>query len=280
MLTIALVAAGCASSNRPGNRIYVSVPDQKMVVLREWPAVGDQEQTLQFLAEYDVSTSKFGLGSKPGSYATPLGWHKIAKKIGGGQPAGMKFKSRNPTGEIVRPDSPGRDPIVSRIIWLTGKESQNRNSYGRYIYIHGTAEERKIGQPASYGCIRMRSRDVIELYNMVWKGDDVFIINKPFNPAAYRKLKSGGRRTIANQEGIRVNPPREESDEAEERTRPATASTSGERSKRISTEDILVPDHLRGAQLVAQAGENPERMPVAPLGDNTITVNERRLFRR
>ena len=74
------------------------------------------------------------------------------------------------TGEILVPDAPGRDPIVTRILWLRGREAQNANAYGRYIYIHGTPEERNIGTPASYGCIRMRSRDVIQLYDIVGCG--------------------------------------------------------------------------------------------------------------
>jgi lipoprotein-anchoring transpeptidase ErfK/SrfK len=114
-----------------------------------------------------------------GSNGTPLGKHEVAKKIGGGQPSGMKFKSRRPTGEIVPPNAPGRDPIVSRILWLTGLERSNRNSYSRCIYIHGTAEEWRIGTPASYGCIRMRSKDVIQLYNTVGEGAAVDIRDCP-----------------------------------------------------------------------------------------------------
>ena len=122
------------------------------------------------IARYDVSTSKFGIGDRPGSFATPLGAMEIAKKIGGGQPSGMKFHGRRPTGEIVAPNAPGRDPIVSRILWLRGLQFQNALAFSRAIYIHGTAEESKIGVPASYGCIRMRSRDVIQLYDILGLG--------------------------------------------------------------------------------------------------------------
>jgi hypothetical protein len=138
------------------------------------------------IARYDVSTSKFGLGDRPGSYATPLGTMQVAQKIGGGQPSGMKFKSRRPTGEIVRPDAPGRDPIVSRILWLRGLEAQNKRAYGRGIYIHGTAEEHTIGTPASYGCIRMRSRDVIELYGKIEVGARVEVTTSHFPSALVR----------------------------------------------------------------------------------------------
>ena len=87
----------------------------------------------------------------------------------------MKFKSRQPTGEIVAVNAPGRDPIVTRILWLKGKEERNRRAYSRYIYIHGTPEERKLGHPASYGCVRMASRDIIWLYDVVGKGARVEI---------------------------------------------------------------------------------------------------------
>ncbi len=135
------------------------------------------------VARYDVSTSKFGLGDRPGSYATPLGAMQVAQKIGGNQPSGMKFKSRRPTGEIVKPNAPGRDPIVTRILWLRGLEAQNRRAYDRGIYIHGTAEEYTIGTPASYGCIRMRSRDVIALYNKIEVGARVEVTTNRFPSA-------------------------------------------------------------------------------------------------
>ena len=131
------------------------------------------------LATYPVSTSKFGLGDFPGSSGTPLGALEVAQKIGGGAPSGAVFKDRRRTGEIVLPDAPGRDPIVSRILWLRGREPQNALAYSRYIYIHGTPEERNIGLPVSYGCIRMRSRDVIELFDIVGNGAQVMIENAP-----------------------------------------------------------------------------------------------------
>lgn len=130
-------------------------------------------------ATYPVSTSKFGLGDLPGSSGTPLGALEIAQKIGDGAPSGAVFKDRRPTGEIVPTDAPGRDPIVTRILWLRGCEPQNTLAYSRYIYIHGTPEERNIGLPVSYGCIRMRSRDVIELYDIVGRGAKVMIENAP-----------------------------------------------------------------------------------------------------
>jgi lipoprotein-anchoring transpeptidase ErfK/SrfK len=104
---------------------------------------------------------------------------EVAKKIGDNAPLGAVFKDRVRTGEIVTPNSSGRDPIVTRILWLRGREAQNANAFGRYIYIHGTPEERLIGMPASYGCIRMRSVDVVQLYNIVGVGAAVTIVETP-----------------------------------------------------------------------------------------------------
>jgi lipoprotein-anchoring transpeptidase ErfK/SrfK len=104
---------------------------------------------------------------------------QIAQKIGDNAPPGAVFKDRRRTGEIVAPDSPGRDPIVTRILWLRGLEAQNANAFSRDIYIHGTPEERCIGTPASYGCIRMRSSDIIQLYDIVGTGAAVIIVNAP-----------------------------------------------------------------------------------------------------
>ena len=131
------------------------------------------------VATFSVSTSKFALSDAPGSRGTPLGELEIAKKIGDSAPSGMVFKDRRATGEILAPDAPGRDPIVTRILWLRGREPRNANAYSRYIYIHGTPEERNIGKRASFGCIRMRSRDVIQLYDIVGPQARVTILNEP-----------------------------------------------------------------------------------------------------
>jgi len=131
------------------------------------------------MAVYPVSTSKFGLGDWRGSRFTPLGNLQIAEKIGDNAAPGTVFKSRRRTGEVVLANSPGRDPIVTRIFWLRGLEAQNANAFGRDIYIHGTPEEWKIGSPASYGCVRMRSSDIIQLYNIVGVGAAVTIVNAP-----------------------------------------------------------------------------------------------------
>jgi hypothetical protein len=149
--------------------VHVCVPEQRMTVFEHGRAI----------ARYPVSTSKFGLGDVPGSNCTPLGKMAVAQKIGAGAPLGMKFKSRQPTGEIVAVNAPGRDPIVTRILWLRGLEAGNANAFDRMIYIHGTPEEARMGTPASYGCIRMRSRDVTQLFDTLGKGARVIVSNNP-----------------------------------------------------------------------------------------------------
>jgi len=170
-LTLLLLLAALAGCARLDNRhvMHISVADQKMLVTDRGKIVAD----------YPVSTSKYGLSSVPGSYGTPLGRHRVAKKIGGGLPEGAVMKSRRFTGEILAIDAPGRDPIVTRILWLRGTEGGNRNSFDRLIYIHGTAEERNIGLPVSYGCVRMRSKDVVALYDRVGVGARVNIFREP-----------------------------------------------------------------------------------------------------
>ena len=167
-LLIALFLASCAAPDTQ-HKIVISTRDQKLALL--------ERGTL--LATYPVSTSRFGLGDRPGSRFTPLGQLQIAEKIGDNAPPGAVFKDRRRTGEIVLANSPGRDPIVTRILWLRGRESLNANAFARDIYIHGTPEERLIGTPASYGCIRMCSTDVVQLYNIVGVGAAVTIVDAP-----------------------------------------------------------------------------------------------------
>ena len=129
------------------------------------------------LARFPVSTSRFGIGSEPGSNKTPLGRFAVAEKIGGGAPLGAVFESRVPTGEIVPGECPGdpRDCVATRILWLEGLEPHNANTHERYIYIHGTNHEEAIGQPASHGCIRLRNADVAQLFDLVPGGAEVEI---------------------------------------------------------------------------------------------------------
>jgi lipoprotein-anchoring transpeptidase ErfK/SrfK len=146
--------------------IVVSVAEQKLYLF---------DSDGRKLTSYRVSTSKFGLGDSRSSYATPLGQFAIASKIGHGVEPGTVFHHCRPTGEICRPNAPGRDPIVTRILPLRGLEKENAQALSRGIFIHGTADERHIGQPVSYGCIRMKSRDVLELFEQVQAGTRVEI---------------------------------------------------------------------------------------------------------
>src|SRR5437762_3537152 len=155
-LLVAVVAPGTAPlrAQLVQPNVIVSVRDQKLMLLDNGGNA----------AVYPVSTSKFGLGDRWGSMATPLGTLQVAQKIGDRAPTGAVFHNRRFTGEILQPNTPGRDPIITRIIWLRGLEAANAHAYNRGIYIHGTPEEKTIGRPASYGCIRMKSSDVSSLY--------------------------------------------------------------------------------------------------------------------
>jgi hypothetical protein len=148
------------------DRVIVSVRDQRLVLVRNGFAV----------ATYPVSTSKYGLGDRWGSLATPLGFLQVAQKIGDHAPNGAVFHNRRWTGEILAPNVPGRDPVITRIIWLRGLEAANAHAFSRCIYIHGTPEEKIIGHPASYGCIRMKSSDVTALYDLLPIGALVQIV--------------------------------------------------------------------------------------------------------
>ena len=146
--------------------LVVSVPEQKLYVF---------DENGHKVASYKVSTSKYGLGDTRNSYATPTGQLEVAAKIGHGAEPGAVFHGCRQTGEICPANAPGRDPIVTRILRLRGLEPQNARALSRGIYIHGTPDERHIGRPASYGCIRMKSRDVLELFEQVRPGTRVEI---------------------------------------------------------------------------------------------------------
>lgn len=150
-------AAAAAPVPEVRNEVIVSVQEQKLMLLQNGAKV----------TTYPVSTSKFGVGDDWGRMTTPVGAMAVAQKIGDHAPLGAVFHNRRYTGEILKPNAPGRDPIVTRIIWLRGLEPTTAHAFARCIYIHGTAEERTIGRPASYGCIRMKSKDVTDLYNQL-----------------------------------------------------------------------------------------------------------------
>ncbi len=188
LASLLLLLSSCVAPDTT-HRIVISIPEQKMAVLDKGIPV----------ATYPVSTSKFGVGDNRGSWGTPLGKLEVASKIGTGYPLGTVFKDRRPTGEIIQPDAPGRDPIVTRILWLRGLEPQNQNAYGRYIYIHGTPEERNIGSPVSYGCVRMRSRDVMQLFDTIGIGAEVAIVDTTLHKVVPAILPPGGRVALMNE---------------------------------------------------------------------------------
>jgi lipoprotein-anchoring transpeptidase ErfK/SrfK len=154
---ISIVPAFAITPVDSSSQLIVSVRDQKLILVQNGGKV----------ATYPVSTSMFGLGDTWGRMTTPLGYLAVEKKIGDNAPTGAVFHNRRFTGEVLQPNAPGRDPVTTRIIWLRGLEAQNAHAFQRCIYIHGTPQEKTIGRPASYGCIRMKSSDVAELYDRV-----------------------------------------------------------------------------------------------------------------
>jgi L,D-transpeptidase YbiS len=144
--------------------IHVSIRDQQLTV----------KENEQPIRTYPVSTSRFGIGTEEGSFKTPIGRFCVAQKIGGDMQSGTVFVGRMP----LQPDEalpPAEDLVMSRILWLDGLEEQNANTRDRFVYIHGTQHEDKIGTAASHGCVRMRNADVIELFEMVNEGTPVVI---------------------------------------------------------------------------------------------------------
>jgi lipoprotein-anchoring transpeptidase ErfK/SrfK len=144
--------------------IHVSIRDQRLTLK-------DNETPIR---TYPVSTSRFGVGTEQGSMKTPTGQFCIAKKIGGEMPGGTIFRSRVPVNSN-EPLPSTEDLVMSRILWLDGLDEQNANTRDRFIYIHGTKHEDKVGSPHSCGCVRMRNADVIELFDLVDEGTPVVI---------------------------------------------------------------------------------------------------------
>ncbi|HJW39570.1 MAG TPA: L,D-transpeptidase [Candidatus Udaeobacter sp.] len=144
--------------------IHISIRDQKLTVKD-----GDTP-----VRSYPVSTSRFGIGTEMGSMKTPTGRFRIAEKIGAEAPNGTVFRSRVAL-KPVDPLPPTEDLVMSRILWLDGLDQHNANTRDRYIYIHGTRHEDKVGTPASCGCVRMRNADVIELFDLVDESVSVVI---------------------------------------------------------------------------------------------------------
>src|SRR3954463_2782620 len=151
---------------RPPMKIRIDAARQELTLL-------DSHRVLK---RYAISTAKNGLGEKNGSFCTPRGRHIVRAKIGAGQPPGTVFVRRRPTGEVWTPELhaqyPGRDWILTRILWLSGKEpGHNRlgdvDTMRRYIYIHGSPDSAEMGKPGSIGCVRMRNAEIVELFDLV-----------------------------------------------------------------------------------------------------------------
>ena len=168
-LILSVISATSAFAIAPldtSNQVIISVRDQKLVLHAQRQQSGD-------LSNINVNVR---LGRRVGTNDHSSRLFGGRKKIGDNVPVGAVFHKRRLTGEVLQPNAPGRDPITTRIIWLRGLEAQNAHAFQRCIYIHGTPEEKKIGQPASYGCIRMKSKDVAELYDQLPLGAVVQII--------------------------------------------------------------------------------------------------------
>ena len=144
--------------------IHISIRDQRLTL--------KEGETL--VRTYPVSTSRFGIGTEEDSMKTPIGRFRVAEKIGDGLPSDTVFQSRVPL-KADDPLPPTEDLVMSRILWLGGLDEHNTNTRDRFIYIHGTKHEDKIGNPASHGCVRMRNADVIELFHLVDEGAPVVI---------------------------------------------------------------------------------------------------------
>jgi lipoprotein-anchoring transpeptidase ErfK/SrfK len=234
------------------NQLIISVRDQKLMLLRN----GSK------LAVYPVSTSMFGLGDAWGRMTTPLGYLAVEKKIGDNVPVGAVFHNRRLTGEVLEPNAPGRDPITTRIIWLRGLEAQNAHAFQRCIYIHGTPEEKKIGRPASYGCIRMKSKDVAELYNQLPIGAVVQIIPDRLpntEKAKPRQEMSGGVVAVANvapQPQPRITATKAANVTPERPLQISATTLATPPSSSLSVEQMRMAGALAGARQKAKLAQN------------------------
>jgi phosphoserine phosphatase len=158
----------------PTRRLEVSIDDQTLKVI-------EGEQCIR---QFDISTATKGMGFKMNSYRTPTGRFRVAEKVGEGEASGTVFKQRVAAGLWQPGASGGGDLVLSRILRLEGMDAENANTLERFIYIHGTNHEDKLGQPASQGCIRLRNDEVIELFEMVSEGVELEI-----QPATKRGVK-------------------------------------------------------------------------------------------
>jgi hypothetical protein len=224
------VGASIVHAEGPGpSRIVISIKEQKLMVMENG----------QKLAVYPVSTSKFGIGDGWGTMATPLGFMQVVQKIGDNAPIGAVFHNRRFTGEVLPPNAPGRDPITTRIMWLRGLQPENAHAFSRCIYIHGTTEEKFIGRPASFGCIRMKAADVAQLYSEVPLGTVVEV-----TPDKLPKVPNAPKGTVfmANEIAQTQTPPVPVIRPQDEPVEPWQQNAAG--SKRNNSRDAAVAKRL------------------------------------
>jgi lipoprotein-anchoring transpeptidase ErfK/SrfK len=163
-----LAIAGCAVLPSLGNpyRLIISVKDQQMALIHRSSVANT----------YAISTGLAGVGETIDSGKTPRGLHAVAEKIGAGTEMGALFVAGLPTGEVVAVNAPGRWPVVTRLFRLRGLEEHNKNTMERLIYLHGSPVEILLGSPVSGGCIRMRSSDIVPLFDKLEVGTEVLIV--------------------------------------------------------------------------------------------------------
>ena len=225
------------------------------------------------VATYPVSTSMFGVGDSWGRMTTPIGYLAVEKKIGDNVPSGAVFHKRRLTGEILQPNAPGRDPVITRIIWLRGLEAQNAHAFQRGIYIHGTPQEKTIGRPASYGCIRMKSSDVAELYNRVPVGAVVQIVPDRL-PKTVQALPVQLTHTLV----AATAPPQTQTDNRRRLPKVAKAPRVRPTNSGITVSALAAPpQHLTQNQPQPQAATRNQDQPGSKESAGTLTAEEMRM---
>ena len=261
-----LISAGSAFALTPidtSSQLIISVRDQKLMLVQNGAKV----------ATYPVSTSMFGLGDYWGRMTTPIGYLAVEKKIGDNAPSGAVFHNRRLTGEILQPNAPGRDPVITRIIWLRGLEAQNAHAFQRGIYIHGTPQEKTIGLPASYGCIRMKSSDVVELYNRVPVGAVVQIIPDRF-PKTVQALPLQLTQTLV----AATAAPQTQTDNRSRHPKVAKAPRVQPTNSGIDLSALAAPpQHLTQNQPQAQPVTRNADQPGSKKSTATLTAEEMRM---
>jgi L,D-transpeptidase catalytic domain len=247
------------------SQLIISVRDQKLMLVQNGGKV----------ATYPVSTSAFGLGDARGRMTTPLGYLAVEKKIGDNAPVGAVFHNRRLTGEILQPNAPGRDPVTTRIIWLRGLETQNAHAFQRCIYIHGTPEEKKIGRPASYGCIRMKSSDIAALYDRVPPGALVQIISEPLPKLAKPKVP---RSETSNGIAAAAAPPQNEMQNLERPPKLAKAPRIRSTNTVVAANALAAPpQHLMENQPQTPSAIQNQNQAGPTESAGTLTVEQMRM---